>query len=92
MSSFLNRPHGFIIGGSFKKAGYHNRDTDIQTWAVCRGMVAVTGVVLRTALSQPGREQQDMLRLCGKQSFRILQESSFTKKVEASEGQHSGGT
>lgn len=61
-------------------------------WAVCRGMVAVTGVVLTTALSQPGREQQGRLRLCGKQSFRNLQESSFTKKVEASEGQHSGGT
>lgn len=59
---------------------------------MCRGVVAVTGVVLTTALSQLGREQQGRLRLCGKQSFRILQESSFTKKVEASDRERSGGT
>lgn len=62
-----------------------------KAWLMMVKHTAVAGVVLGTALSQPGMEQQARLRLCGKESFRILPEGSFTKKAEASDGQHSGG-
>lgn len=80
-SLFLNGPCGFIIGGSFKEAGYHNRKDEVQMWAVWRGIAhneiyiryaAAAGIVSKTALSQPGMEEQSRLRLCGKKSFNIL--------------------
>ena len=80
-SPFLNGPCGFIIGGSVKESGYHNRKDEVQMWAVWRGIAhdkiyikytAAAGVVSKTALSQPGTEEQSRLRLCRKRSFSIL--------------------
>ena len=80
-SPILNGPCGFIIGGSFKEAGYHNRRDELQMWTVWRGIAqdkiyiryaAAAGVLSKTALSQPGTEQRSRLKLGGKKSFSVL--------------------